>query len=480
MSVGRDSTYNLVAALSPALFTLVVTPFYLQIIGPERYGILAICWTIVGALGFTSLGMGPALSYRVAQMDRAPSDAMSRMFWTAIDLALGASLLGALFVVAVGQIYFGRFFHGAARVDLEIWRALPLLSLMLPLGVLAGVLNGALQGMRRFGTLSAIAVLNAALVSITPLAAGYQVGVQLSVLILSIVVASTVVLIVQFVVCGTLTNLAASPTFSSDDAKTLLGYGGWMSATALVAPLVMLVDRFLIGALRGPVAVAAYVLPYSLVQQLIFLPASLSSAILPRIAALPSEDEVRVLQSKSLNWLNGLLTPLTVVAIALAAPFFRVWVGPNIGSIASPVAAILLVGGWVHGIGHIPSTVAVARNRPDLLTKLLLAYLVPYLALLYFAIRHFGIVGAATAWTIRAAFDPVLFLYIHPRRSDLLAVVLSGALVLAAMATALVLSWASLPYWLAMLLLIAAATYQSRAILIPWLDRFRELDLSAN
>lgn len=479
MSVGRDTGYNLVAALTPALFSIVVTPLYLHAIGPERYGVLAIYWGIVAALGFTSLGMGPAVAYQLARTEGAPATVSSRLVWTALTLALAASLLGVLLVVAIGRIYFGRFFPPAPGIGSEIRNALPLLALMLPLAVLAGVLNGALQGTQRFRALSAIIVVNSAISLVIPLAAAYFIGVQLNVLVLSSVCASGAVLIFQFLASARLIRLAVRPELSLADAKALLGYGGWMSATALIAPLVLLIDRFVIGALRGPTAVAIYVLPYSLVQQMVFLPASLSSAILPRLAPLPPGEEAQQLQSSSLRWLNGMLTPLAIVAIALATPFFRLWIGPELGSAASPVAVILLVGAWSHGIGHIPSTVLIARGRPDLLTKLLLAYLIPYVVLLYFATERFGIIGAAAVWTLRAAFDPVLFLFTRPSRADMRTLAISAALAFAAMVVALALAWTSPFYWAAMALIGGGAVYQSRAVLIAFASRLLSRDWNA-
>jgi O-antigen/teichoic acid export membrane protein len=151
------------------------------------------------------------------------------------------------------------------------------------------------------------------------------------------------------------------------------------------------------------------------------------------------------------------------------------WIGATLGKIASPVAAILLVGGWVHGIGHIPSTIVVGRSRPDVVTKLLLAYLAPYFAILYLATLHFGVIGAAAAWTLRAAFDPILFVYTRPYASDMRRIAVSAVLVLAAMTIALVLPWTSTLYWALVLVILAAATYQNRRVLIASAGNVRRM-----
>ena len=475
MSVGRDTSFNLAAALAPVFFTLVVTPFYLHTIGTDRFGILAICWTIVGALGFASLGMGPALTYRLALMDDESAVARSNHVWMALLIGFVASLSGAVLVLAIGRAYFDRFASLPSGLKAELRTALPLLAVLLPLGTLTGVLNGALQGRKRFGALSAVNILNAGVVTIAPLLTALFLGPELPILVVAMASANALVLLAQFALCAEIVPLRLPSRLGGEHVRALVGYGAWMSATALVAPFLLLFDRFVIGALRGPSAVAIYVLAFNLLQGLLLLPASLSNAMLPRLAPLTREDEVSELQSSWLIWLNGVLTPSVIAAIALCGPFFRLWIGAALGSAASPVAAILLVGCWVHGIGHIPSAVVVGRSRPDLLTKLLLAYLLPYLLLLYFATERFGPMGAAAAWTIRAAFDPLLFLYTRPHTRDLRAVVTSATLVICAMAIALALAWTSPMYWVSMALVTGAALYQNRVVLMSSLGEFRKL-----
>jgi hypothetical protein len=94
--------------------------------------------------------------------------------------------------------------------------------------------------------------------------------------------------------------------------------------------------------------------------------------------------------------------------------------------------------------------------------------------LLYVATERFGVVGAAAAWTIRAAFDPVLFVFTRPSRADMRALVISAALVLAAMAAGLALPWTSPTYWAVMAALAAAACFQHRAVLVEGVGNLRK------
>jgi O-antigen/teichoic acid export membrane protein len=465
VSVGRDTGYNLTAAAAPVVFAFFVTPFYLHLVGPDRFGILAICWTIVGALGFASLGMGPALSYRLALLGEGEPLARSNSVWTALSISLAASLLGAVAALLIARVYFQQIPSMPHALRLEMWAASPYLAALLPLATAVGVFNGALQGRRRFGVLSAVSIVSAALGALLPLTVALFADLRLPSLILAMVAANAVVVAIQVAVCAWYVPLGFPRRVKFESAKELLNYGAWMSVTGLVSPFLLLLDRFVVGILRGPTAVAVYVLAYNVLQGLLFLPASLSSAMLPRLAPLKLERDVDDLQSSWLLWLNGVLTPIVILAIAAAPPFFRLWIGPTLGSAASPVAVVLLLGCWLHGIGHIASTILIGRNRPHILTKLLLVCLLPYLVLLYFATARFGVMGAAAAWSIRAAFDLTLFRWTSPRSADMRTVALSAALVAAALVVSLGLPWHGPLYWAAMTALVVAAYYQNRAVL---------------
>ena len=473
MSVGRDTGYNLAAALAPVAFALVVTPFYLHLIGPDRFGILAICWTIVGALGFASLGMGPALGYRLALMDHAPAAARSNLFWAAVFTSLAASLVGAVIALAIAKAYFKSLAMVPLALEGEIGAASLYLSLLLPLGTLIGVLAGAFQGRKRFGLLSFVSVLNVALGALLPLAVASLGNVHLAALIKATVAAYALVVLVEFAICVRIVPLRLPTGIWIEDVRSLLNFGAWMSVTALVTPLLLLVDRLVVGFLRGPTATAIYVLAYNMLLGLLYIPSSLSSAMLPRLAPLTLESDVDALQSEWLLWLNGVLTPLVIAGIAISPPFFHLWIGSTLGGAAAPVATILLLGCWLHGISNIASAVVIGRSRPDIQTKLLILLLAPYLALLYFATARFGVMGAAGAWTIRAAFDPVLFCFTKPRRTDLLTVLISGTLVLAAMLAALALPWTAWTYWAVMAVVLGAACFQNRSILQDSLGKVR-------
>src|SRR6185369_14368076 len=106
--IARHTLYNVVGALVPVAVSLVSVPLYLKVIGLDRYGLLAIFWTLLGFLGFLSLGMGPAVTQRLATMSDASDRDRSQLVWAALAVNLAMALVGGVLLVVAAHFYFDR------------------------------------------------------------------------------------------------------------------------------------------------------------------------------------------------------------------------------------------------------------------------------------------------------------------------------------------------------------------------------------
>ena len=455
MSIAKHSFYNAAGMVAPMLVSLVTIPIYLGQIGIERFGILALCWTVLGQLGFLNLGLGPALTQKLASDRHGEETDPSRLFWTAAWLNIVMALLAGALIFAVAPYYFATLSDLPADIRGEIGPAVPFLAATVPVAMMVSVPNGALVGREKFLAQNVIGSLSSVLVAVLPLAASFVFGPRLDYLIAAALIGRVASLLFLYRACVPAVPVRR-PTFDGGLLKPLLVFGGWMTLVNMIAPLVVTADRFIIGGLLGAAAVSIYVIPYQLAQKLRIIPHSLVQALFPRMAYSNAEQRDRLV-TEGMAALSCVMTPLAILAIAVIGPFMHLWVGSAVATQASPIGYILIAAYWINSFARIPWTLLQAEGRPDLCAKALALNLVPYAVALYFGLIYLGVTGAAAAWAFRAITETVSLYGFTGRGRALLKLAVPAVLVTSATVVALATPINATPRWLAMLLLGAVA-----------------------
>ena len=411
MSLARHTAYNLAGQTLPLALSLLTIPLYLRLIGEARFGVLALVWLFFGYMGLFDLGMGQATARQLSRSNLAPRAEQAQVLWTALLISLALGLLGALVAFHAGTWFFGHKASVDGGLRAELLAALPFAAMLVPATTLSGVLTGALQARSAFAELNALGVLTNALVLLTPLgvaAAAGTAGVDLTRLVAAVVTARLFVLVLLFWRCGRHYFASAPVSVNRKAGLGLLSFGGWATVSASVGPLMVVLDRFVIGVQIGAKAVSHYAVPFQLAERTTTLSSALNYALFPRLAASPSEAERQRLSMHSLRVLALWISPLFAIAMLLAGPFLAWWISPELAAQSTLVAQVLCLGFWVNSLAMVPHTKLLASGRPDLVAMIHVAELLPYLALLYYALPAWGLVGAAIAFALRVVVDFLL------------------------------------------------------------------------
>lgn len=451
IEIRKNTFYNTVGALTPAALTLVVVPLYIRAIGESRYGILTLVWLTLGYFGFFDLGLGRAVAQKIASIGDLDALAVGRVFWTSSLLSAGLGIFGGLLLWPVWQYALHNF--TSSQAGSEIGPALPWLMVGVPLVTLSSGFGGALQGRSQFLELNLISTISSAFIQIAPLIVAYAVGPNLVYLVEFVILARLLFAILLFWRCQVDLIPRSAPIFSLADGRALLVFGGWVTVTSIVGPLMVILDRFVLGAVAGAHAVTFYTVPFQLAQRLVVLPSALAGALFPRMSAADG-PEGRRLAARALQSLNVVVTPMAVAGVVLIKPFLGLWIGPEFSAIASTPAQILLVAFLINGLAQVAFINLLARSRPDLIAKCHLAELVPYLIILVAALHVAGIAGAAFAFALRTFADYALLMWFAGLLSTSIAIFKVPVLLLAfAFSAAWGLSAGSAAWWFAVLVL---------------------------
>ncbi len=433
MSLSRNTGYNLAGALLPLFLSLITVPLYLRLVGIERYGVLQIAWLLLGYFGLFDLGLGRATAFRIATLRDAPTHTRATVFWSAlvVNLAMGVVGGAVLWFVAVHFLVNGAKVSALLRPEMAA--AVPYLALAVPIATLTGVLTGALQGRERFLDTNMISVTSTALFQLLPLGMAALGWVYLPALLLAAISARLFALVWLGVKCHC--DLTRGQVLRIDVAqmRDLLGYGGWVSLSAVFGPMLVIADRFAMSAVLGMTAVAIYSIPYNMASRIAVLPSALTNALFPKLSAA-SAEEAQAIGEQASRVLMSLISLPVLGGILLASPLLHLWVGAKMGAAAAPIARVLILAFWFNALALVAFTRLQARGRPDLVTKILLVQIPPYWLALYFVMPFYGLMGCALTFLARLVCDYLLQSWASDRHINgwpqmiVLALLLSAAL----------------------------------------------------
>ncbi len=386
---------------------LVTVPIYLSLVGYTRYGVLSIVWAFLGYFGLFDPGLSRAATYHIARMRDAPARNREDVFWTAMLVNLAFGTVGGLAFYVIARYLFISAFKIPQDMRSEVLVSLPWLAAAVPVSIISNALSSVLQAREWFGVSNAINVGTAVLIQLAPLAVAYIHGPDLAWLIPAMLLARVVGMVPAVAAIVWALPLCAGGGFRKPLLGMLFSYGGWITVSNLVAPILVTIDRVLIGSVLSVEAVAFYTVPYNLVTKVSVIPGALATSLFPKLSRGNAADSGRMADEAVLA-LAAVMTPLVVVGILTMPIFMRLWVGSAFALKGSPVGIILLLGLWINGLAYIPNSLLQANNRPDLTAKFHAAELLPFLGVLWLGVQFFGLIGAAWAWTLRVTLDAVL------------------------------------------------------------------------
>jgi O-antigen/teichoic acid export membrane protein len=110
--------------------------------------------------------------------------------------------------------------------------------------------------------------------------------------------------------------------------------------------------------------------------------------------------------------LAGLLAVPFIGAIFVIGPFLQLWVGQQVGPAAPMIGRYMTAAMFANALALVSFTRLQASGRPDLVTKILLIEVPPYLLMLYLGIHFLGMTGAALATATRYVADFLLLTWV--------------------------------------------------------------------
>lgn len=410
MKLIRHSFYNIMGLGLPLLVAVFSIPVLIRALGEARFGLLTLIWAVVSYFGLFDLGLGRALTQKLAVEFSAENHSR-----------VGSLVATSLVLMAVLGIFAGTLMAALAEWGVGLIKDIPnqqeaikavyWMAAAMPSIVLTSGLRGILEARQAFAIVNLIRLPMGLFTFLGPLLVVYFGEIQLDVIAFVLSVGRGVACLVHgWYAWRQLPLDRGGLTVQRMMIKPLCISGGWMTVSNVVGPLMGYLDRFVVGALASSLAVAYYATPQELISKLSILPSALMSVVFPQFSKLSVDLNKETTE---------LIANITSVTIFLCLPAFcfisffsfeilALWIGNDFSNKAAGVLSLMACGMLINSISFVPLTWLQAADRSKKVAAIHLLELPVFCAMLWFGIHKFGIMGAAVAWVLRIVFDACL------------------------------------------------------------------------
>jgi O-antigen/teichoic acid export membrane protein len=442
----RSSVWSLLGQGLPLLIAVLAIPHLVKGLGIERFGMLTLAWLLVGYFGLFDLGLGWAVTRLVSQkLAEQNEHEIPSLVWTSQVLMLALGVGAALLLAALSPLLVRQALRVPPGLQVETLWAFYVLAISLPFVVGTSGLAGALAAHQQFSLLNMIRIPMGSFIYLGPLLV-LPFSHSLVAVVGILIVGRALGWIAHLMACRhAVPGLASCWAVRLEMAGPLFRFGGWITVTNLVGPIIVYADRFMIGGMVSMASVAYYSTPIDVASRVWLVSSPVIAVLFPAFAASYVNDRPRTarLFQRGVQYAFLVLFPCALILGTMAHEGLQLWLGPVFAGHSTRVLQWIAVGVFLYGIAQVGIALVQGVGRPELTGWLYLVELPLHLGAMWYFIRRNGIEGAAVVWMARGVLEMVLLLVMSFRLLPRDSAALPTSLALAAASVALV-----VPIWI--------------------------------
>lgn len=401
MSLAKNSFYNILGFAIPTLFAIPSLGILGRILGLESFGLFTLAFAVVGYASIFDGGITRAV-IREISIFRNDKVEQEKVIATASFVVL------ILSIFATSALYFGAealttFLNVSSENYGQIVNSFKLLSFVIPIFLISQIWIAFLEGHERFINLNVQRALSGIAISVIPVLF-CLVEPNILYAIAGLVVGRVISFLIAFFACRKII-FQSKIGFDKVVFYRLMTFGGWVTVSNIISPIMVYFDRFITSNIVGATNVAFYSAPAEGVIKASNLPFALARALFPRLSYITDEEEKKKLERQSYLYISIVCLPVIVIGTIFAPEIMKLWMGNKFGGLDAQVLRILLVGFYLNGLALIPFSLLQSKGSARVTAIIHLVEVIPYLGLLYFMTINYGIIGTAIAWSTRMFID---------------------------------------------------------------------------
>lgn len=409
MKLIKDSIWSLLSIGIPALVAIPVFSLIAKQVGIEIFGIYTLSFAIIGYASIFDLGLSRAVIREVA-INSGNRDDIVVIINTAFSAMVVLGIIAGVAVFCASELLVN-FISVSSQYQADIIKGLKWLALCLPLLLISQIWLSYFEGLSEFKSLSMVRTLSNVLIVVLPYVMGL-IKPSFDYLMIGMLIARFFTFLISYF--WVKRYIALTLAVDRICLKRLLGFGGWLTVSSIIGPVMVYLDRFILSAMIGAKSVAFYTAPAELVVRMASIPSTATKTLFVRFSNQSNGQERHIYMLSVVLLLLGILV-LVIPTFFFAPQVLELWLGKEFLGESVVVLRILLLGLIFNALAQVPYSALQAKGYSKLTAIIHSAEIIPYTVLLYVLIGSYEIIGVAIAWLVRMVVDTLLLFYFNKR-----------------------------------------------------------------
>lgn len=421
--VKKNIIANLVGSGWTALIGVAFTPFYIEFLGMEAYGLIGFCLMLQTTLMVMDLGLSPTLNRVLARYSAGTDEAGEQRDFvrTTEVISWGIGISVGILLYALAPLVSRQWIRSSSISAEEIRRTIWIICINLALQFPLCFYQGGLMGLQKQVLVNVVRIVAATAggagaafilwkISSTPVAFfSWQVAVTVAQVILT-----------MLLLWHSLPERAGPPRFEFRLLRNVWRFAAGMTGISISGLVLTQMDKVVLSKILFLESFGYYTLAGVVCSGLYVLVAPVYSAIFPRFSALVAtgdDKELTQLYHRGAQFMAVLVLPASSIMALFSREILLLWTrNQDVTVAASPIVTALTIGTALNGLMHLPFALQLAHGwtRIGMLINLFLITIL--LPATIFLAQAYGATGGAAAWALLNALYVLIGIPLTHRR----------------------------------------------------------------
>lgn len=390
---------------------LVLTPFYISLLGVESYGLIGFYLSWVAILGILDTSVSLTAVQEIAWRSARPEMKKSiPILLKSLEVAYWFIILVSGLGILLGAWFFGAGWFEAKSLSPEVIRsALMLMAISLVVQVPSGLYIGGLMGLQRQVECSTLLVIFGTIRGLGSVMVLWFISNDLQTFFLWQIFATFLqTIVMRWSLWRRIDTSEQSARFSAKMLLTVKEYVGAVMIIGVLGMILSQMDKMILSKMISLEDYGFYMLAWTVVSGFSRISTPLINAFSPQFTELVAKGDENGLAKQvcvASQLMSVLIIPPAALLVFFSKPILLIWIGNEITADGTASILMVMVFGAIFSSCSYPSlSILYSRKYLMPVVALNLICMICLIPLLILSVYYFNTFGAAFVFSIYSIF----------------------------------------------------------------------------